>query len=496
MPSIPGIRDSRVAAHTKALEDMDRGGLFEALVLTSAMVGNFLARTWDSSYDVERTHAYLRILTDRQLGLLDSFKKAAGDKPGPITDGMGSASAAAAFGAKEFTQQDPRQWELTWHHQSGGNARPEHADLDGTTVDANIGFDADPGIGAPGCACVVEPTNPKGATVGPMSTPQQVESWQKRTFRGWWGKLTDQQRWAIGNYQGSGFRQMNRFLRDGTAVEDLTPQLRSWLVRDVDEMTSALEKSSLKTELTAFRHGDLPEGLKVGDTFVDRGFVSTSVRATGYDHMEIRIPAGFHAAANPASFLGDNLGEVIIQRGSTFKVVAYDGQKTILEVVPKGRVVETAASRAAAEADAIKNYTFDPYVNEGLRSGGFSSLSAAEQEHALNLKNAIFKTEATKEDMVVYRAVDGDVYNEAVGTVFKDPGFVSTTHDSFLAEDITTELADGKVVEIVIPKGSKVLEITDEMSSFEGMQEVLLPFNSRFLVNEDGTLTFLGRELL
>ena len=168
MPSISGIRDSRVAAHARALEKMDRGALFVALVETSAMVGNYLVQKWGGSYDVERTHAYLRIVADRQLGLLDPFRKA--DEPrGPITDGMGSASAAAAFGAKEFTQQDPRQWELTWHHNTGGNARPEHADLDGATSPADIGFDVDPGIGAPGCACTVEPTNPKGALVDPQA---------------------------------------------------------------------------------------------------------------------------------------------------------------------------------------------------------------------------------------------------------------------------------------------------------------------------------------
>jgi len=52
------------------------------------------------------------------------------------------------------------------------------------------------------------------------------------------------------------------------------------------------------------------------------------------------------------------------------------------------------------------------------------------------------------------------------------------------------------VSEITIPEGSRVLEITDEMSSFEEMQEVLLPLASRYTVEVDGTLTFLGREAL
>jgi hypothetical protein len=284
------------------------------------MIGNYLAQKWGEAYDPKRTHAYLLVMADHQLGLIKPPKKAIDDSglTGPVTDGLGSASAAAAFGAREFTQQSSRTWQLQWHHTAGKNPRPQHLEVAGQVANASEGFDVAPGIGAPGCGCYVEPINPVGTVTG------------------------------------------------------LTPEM----------------------------------------------------------------------------------------------------------------------------LDAIRAYTFDPWINQGLRRGGLTSLNAAGQKQALALKNAVLRQAVTKREMTVYRAVDGDVYDDAVGTTYKDQGFVSTTRDQFLADDITSELTDGKVVEITIPEGSRVLEITDEMSSFEEMQEVLLPLASRYTVEVDGTLTFLGREAL
>jgi len=165
---------------------MDRGRLFSALVETSAMVGNFLAAKWDGTYDSKRTHAYLLVMADHQLGLIKPPRKAIDDSEltGPTTDGLGSASAAASFGVREFTQQDPRSWELLWTHTAGQNPRPQHLEAGGTTADAAEGFDVAPGIGAPGCGCYIEPINPKGGVTPTFRTIDEVEKHITATLRG------------------------------------------------------------------------------------------------------------------------------------------------------------------------------------------------------------------------------------------------------------------------------------------------------------------------
>jgi hypothetical protein len=284
MASIAGIRDSRVSAHARALEDMDRGALFEALALTSAMVGNFLARTWDGSYDVEHTHAYLRVMTDHQLGLLKPPRKAIDDAgvTGPVTDGIGSASAAAGFGAREFTQQDPRQWELTWHHQTGGNPRPEHADMDGTTVPADIGFTVDPGIGAPGCACVVEPVNPKT----PAQTAEQVRETHELRLREFFARAPKDllDKTADGKLIGA-----IKYLR-GTTSGPLSPEY----LAKIKEAIVAQDKLIAKYGFTYTQRESLFRGVidddgwfapEVGKIWTDKGYTFASMsanRAAGY----------------------------------------------------------------------------------------------------------------------------------------------------------------------------------------------------------------------
>jgi len=334
MASIAGIRDSRVAAHAKALEDMDRGALFEALVLTSAMVGNFLARTWDGSYDVERTHAYLLIVADRQLGLLPPFRKAAEERPGPSTDGMGSATTAAAFGSREFTQQDPRQWELTWHHQTGGNPRPEHADMDGTTVPADIGFTVDPGIGAPGCACVVEPVNPKGAAPPTVDIP-----YIDRLATAYRAKLTVREIAAIKEYQLHSYA-LNNALRDGLDLTNLTSPSGFNLSELRGLLDSATSKGVLQEDITLFR--GVVADVKfpgIGEVFTDSAFCSTtpaeylaSAYSLGGRVVEIHLAAGTNVGFFGGAFAeAGSVGETLLSRGLRYTVKSLTDKRVVLE---------------------------------------------------------------------------------------------------------------------------------------------------------------------
>ena len=94
-------------------------------------------------YDPQRTHAYLFAMTESQLAA--------------HTDGRGSATGAVAFGVREFARQDNREWQLVWRHgASGPTSRPEHLAADGLTIPADGDFGVSPGIGSPGCNCVIE----------------------------------------------------------------------------------------------------------------------------------------------------------------------------------------------------------------------------------------------------------------------------------------------------------------------------------------------------
>jgi len=141
------IRDERISEHETALEEGDTGRLFTALVVTSATIGNLLDRTHGDGYDIDRTHGYLRVAAREQ-----SLHHAGG---------VASATTVAAFAVMEFTRQSPRQWQVMWHHGGGLNPRPEHESAAGLVVNAEDGFDVQPGMGAPGCSCYAEPINPR-----------------------------------------------------------------------------------------------------------------------------------------------------------------------------------------------------------------------------------------------------------------------------------------------------------------------------------------------
>jgi len=120
----------------------------------------------------------------------------------------------------------------------------------------------------------------------------------------------------------------------------------------IDLMTSAINKSTLSESITAYRGVDRSawnflRDKKVGSTFVDPGFVSVTLRsnlAAGYTRAEegarkmgaliaVRLPKGSKVLAVRNTGVPPQT-ELVIQRGSKYKIVDAGGRKIVLELQP------------------------------------------------------------------------------------------------------------------------------------------------------------------
>lgn len=122
---------------------------------------------------------------------------------------------------------------------------------------------------------------------------------------------------------------------------------------------------------------------------------------------------------------------------------------------------------------------------------GNKALSNTDKNHVANLDQAMERAVPTRSDTIVFRGVgDKAAVQLKPGTVFTDKGYVSTTFSSTLAGDFARQIGGernrgtGKVLEIHIPKGSKVICV-DEVLHVRSEMEVLLPRDSKFEI--DGT---------
>ncbi len=145
--------------------------------------------------------------------------------------------------------------------------------------------------------------------------------------------------WATEHVHGSaegtgsyvaGSTGLNGALRDG----DAPPEFMSEIAPVIAATDKAIAGSTVDTATVAYRGQDpsFLAGVRVGDTFTDKGYVSTSLlqRVTrGFGDrvtpIEIHIPSGSHVAA-PSDRMEH---ELILPRDSTFRVDAI-GTRPVL----------------------------------------------------------------------------------------------------------------------------------------------------------------------
>lgn len=180
---------------------------------------------------------------------------------------------------------------------------------------------------------------------------EDTKPWDK-----WNSSLSDNERTALQYYAAENvemdlfdtnkpttYKEMNAYLRGrDTDPTDITK-------KTIEDVNAALNKGSVSEDTTAFR--GLPErlvaDLKPGDTFTDKGFVSTSLDSamaesfTGGTNTlaEVRVPkgskGGYMGSALTADYL-DSEGleperELLLPSGTEFRIVSKE--PLVMEVV-------------------------------------------------------------------------------------------------------------------------------------------------------------------
>lgn len=148
----------------------------------------------------------------------------------------------------------------------------------------------------------------------------------------WNDSLSGEETDAIMNYAGSDYSGINGLLR-GEMTERMVENWNATGKTDVRDMIqrveSGIDKFALKEPITVYRtcEKDVFESLsqKVGSTFRDNAFTSTTVLnesvASGNVRMEINVPAGKGVGAYIGSTYGQpDEHEFLLQRGTEFTV--------------------------------------------------------------------------------------------------------------------------------------------------------------------------------
>ena len=160
------------------------------------------------------------------------------------------------------------------------------------------------------------------------------------------GELNDglgdaqEKRWVLAGYSGSTASwDINHALRSGEKL----PPVRQ---RTVDALDIAMKESSLSENLAVWRAlaykselspevKKLMDGLKPGDTFVDKGFVSTSAiqHRPNAEVMKILAPKGSKALIANGTFIGyDGENEVVLDRGGRYEYVGDEGGSKVFRL--------------------------------------------------------------------------------------------------------------------------------------------------------------------
>ena len=199
--------------------------------------------------------------------------------------------------------------------------------------------------------------------------------YENSSVKTWEQSLQEPESRAIQNYAGPDYSGINGFLR-GEMTEKMVDAWSSTSDMSVQDMAkniqSGIAKFELREPITVYRtcEMDVFESLsqKVGSTFRDNGFTSTTVLnetvASGNVRMEINVPAQKGVGAYIASTLGHpEEHEFLLQRGTEFTVTGVSksgGNYTI-------RLDVTGSSPQEARF-ATRDEVIDRWKRQGLYS--------------------------------------------------------------------------------------------------------------------------------
>ena len=166
--------------------------------------------------------------------------------------------------------------------------------------------------------------------------------------------LTGNEKKSVELYTGSGYSNINSQLRSGNTYGAVAE-------KHVPRMDSAIAKNSLTEDTVLYRGmggSEHYKDLDVGDTFEDKGYVSTSAikgsQFGGAVNLEIHASAGHPALAVRAISEHPSENEVILPRGSKFEIMSKEvktsafGSDTIHLKVRLVPIEGKSAKKAAA----------------------------------------------------------------------------------------------------------------------------------------------------
>jgi SPP1 gp7 family putative phage head morphogenesis protein len=183
------------------------------------------------------------------------------------------------------------------------------------------------------------------------SVPQPKKDYKpvtKKEYKEWekdaddlFDKLTANQERALKVYSGSGFKSMNRIQYDATYAKSLPSAELSEIKKRNKDAMAAIDKGLVKSDVVVFRGEDanITASWKPGEIHKREGFFSTSLlkqKKFIKDNsavLEIRVPAGTKAAYIGHQSIPGNERELLLQTGSSFKVIERKGKMLVLELV-------------------------------------------------------------------------------------------------------------------------------------------------------------------
>ena len=164
---------------------------------------------------------------------------------------------------------------------------------------------------------------PGSSNYDPTKSRQEIASWNP----------PNKPSHAISAYKGSDYHEMNALMRFG-ALEDQDTSAAADYVR---KATAWLDKASTKEDTVVYRGipGDVVSQYnkfaKVGRALVDDGFISTSTSKQFSDNwhhgggltLKINMPSGSKAATVRNEHESDGEYEVLLQRGTKFRIINW-----------------------------------------------------------------------------------------------------------------------------------------------------------------------------
>jgi hypothetical protein len=213
--------------------------------------------------------------------------------------------------------------------------------------------------------------------------------------------LTEPELNAIKYYMGHGYTDLNGHLRGKPSLEKLTPDNQKALA----DLRAAMSRAETTKSEKVYRGitAEAFKDLKVGDTFIDKGFSSVSRDRDQADYfkdrfghkglvMEIQVPKGTKAIdiseTNP---LNAREQEMLLNEGMNFKIVSKSANRVRVMIVPPAAKPATTNTPLPKEIDPYS--TFGRTREDDLKKAGLRRatqeeyLAAVPKGHSMANKN-------------------------------------------------------------------------------------------------------------